>query len=68
MFGHSKTSTPEGGNTRETPTRMRHTKTKLIKRQMHGRASFALLRHRILLVCETEPFGKQTPRPTAKPP
>jgi transposase len=26
-----------------------NTKTKLIKRQMYGRASFALLRHRILL-------------------
>ncbi|WP_399896566.1 hypothetical protein ACGH7X_41645 [Streptomyces sp. BBFR51] len=26
-----------------------HNKTKLIKRQMYGRASFPLLRHRILL-------------------
>ncbi|MEU5910641.1 transposase, partial [Micromonospora sp. NPDC047527] len=26
-----------------------NTKTKLIKRQMYGRAGFALLRHRILL-------------------
>jgi transposase len=26
-----------------------NTKTKMIKRQMHGRAGFTLLRHRILL-------------------
>ena len=31
-----------------------NTKTKRIARQMHGRAGFALLRHRILL-------GQQTP-------
>ena len=31
------------------PDRGSHTKTKMIKRQMYGRAGFALLRHRILL-------------------
>ncbi len=36
----------EGANTR---TKMIKRKTKLIKRQMYGRAGFSLLRQRILL-------------------
>jgi Transposase len=47
-----------------------NTKTKMIKRQMYGRAGFALLRHRILLGLrtvttgsETEPLDPQSPTP-----
>jgi transposase len=32
-----------------------NTKTKMIKRQMYGRADFTLLRHRILLGCGYAP-------------
>jgi transposase len=39
------------------------TKTKLIKRQMYGRAGFTLLRHRILLALTTHRHHRNAPEP-----